>query len=208
MNKSNSEPVYYNPGQVERIFQYCRAPDCFLLGGPADGNEGQVFKQRYPDTLIIGVEPNPEMAEFQMNHGFPGVIWPNALWDRCNINIDLTVRDNRCGSLVNYAGIVDDRDRHYITRTITIDEILSQYPQRQSVVVWIDIEGAEECAIMGADISMRESRIKLWNVEVNNTNKDRIIKMLSGYGYDPIEEFDVRHMDKTGRVISDIVFSL
>lgn len=201
-----STPEFYNDGQIKRLFPYCDRPDCLLIGGPADGNEGQVFKAQYPESVIIGVEPNSLMRVFQLTNEFPGFLYPFALWDR-KVDIEFVVgSDNRGGSLVNFRESVGQFKKS-IVRTITIDEILTDYINCNEVVVWLDIEGSEECAILGADRSMCQRRIKLWNIEVNNTNKERIIETMRSYRYKMVEECDVRHME-SGRVISDLIFSL
>lgn len=196
---------FYADGQVRRIFPYCKDVDWFILGGPADGNEAQVFNVEFPNVQILGIEPNPVMHKFQVDNLFPGILLNKALWS-INVTKELVIpgANHRCGSVVNYG---KSQGESVTVDCVTLDKLSKNYGPFENCAVWIDIEGAELNCIKGALNLLRKQKIKVLNIEVNSDTRQDIVLSIGQFGYKVMEEHDVRHMGN-GRDISDLIFTL
>lgn len=194
---------YYEDGQVKKIFSYCpEIVDWFIIGGPADANEAQVFKRHYPRCCVLGFEPNAVQYQFQKDNDFPGQLSNKALWSLVtHISFTVPGGNNRCGSSVH----VPPDSGTVSVETDTLDIWAIQNNSPNNIVLWIDIEGAELECLKGARNLLREHRIKLLNVEVSNSTRADIIDYLIGYKYLITEEWNIRYMTED-RKISDIIF--
>lgn len=193
-------PRFYNEGQVKRIFPYCKGVDCFILGGPADGNEAQAFHNQYPNVKIIGVEPNSVMYEFQIDNQFPDTLLYAALSSQeGTAKFVIPREDNRCGSIVNYEGEGTE------INTVTLDGLVKKHGPYRRIALWLDVEGAELDCLKGAHEILNNHHVRVANIEVTTTTRESIVNYMLEYGYVVALEDDVRHMGK-GRIISDLVF--
>lgn len=201
---------FYQDGQVRRMFPHMRGIDWFILGGPADGNEAQLIKQEFPHVNVIGIEPNIEMYQFQLEQGFPGVILNSALWS-CETRRKFVVPNgnNRCGSLVKYQA----DDETIEVETATLDKLSELYGPFDNCCLWLDIEDAELECLSGAEKLLSERRIKVINIEIveyqSNTvvQKSLVETYLFSCGFKEHSRHDIRNMEEN-RVISDIIFTL
>ncbi len=193
---------YYNDGQVERIFPYCNDPKWFILAGPADGNEAQVFKRQYPNCRIIGLEPNPNAFKFQSEHEFPDTLFNAALSSTCG-DVDFNIVSNmRCGYVGNR---YEQANKPIKVPSITLDQLSRDYGPFDNVALWMDIEGSEIEALKGTHVLLKQRAFQLISVEVVNESEQLIAELLEPYGYLKGPRFDVRHL-KEGRVFSDLLF--
>lgn len=196
--------MFYCSRQVENIFPYCKPPiEYFIIGGPADGNEAQVFKEKFKETKIIGFEPCMKSYNFQIDNKFPGILYNKALWhqDHEMLKLNTTNNDMRGMSLVNYPSAENGQ----ICEAFALDSLLKGYPDINNIVLWIDIEGSEFQCLSGAKRLIDERRIKLINIEMNSDNKDEIVKVLNSHGFKLEKEWNVRKLTRT---ISDGIFVL
>lgn len=158
----------YRPGQVGAIIPFIRSfpkIEHFLLGGPADGNEAQVFVKDFPSVKVFGFEPSKTMYEYQLRNGFPGMLLNIALWSS-DQELELvegsgrTPRDNGRTAVVREGPDSTVRSR-------SLDSLSEQYGPFTNSVLWIDIEGSEEEALKGARALLTAKHVKLINLEAH-----------------------------------------
>lgn len=152
--------MIYNPGQVEVLFKYLeKPPNWFILGGPADGDEAQCFHAQYPTTNIIGLEPCTEFCKYQLRNRFPGILINSGLSDTDGT---LSMRHNgRMSSMVRDVQVGDIRQ----INVMTLDTLSSVYGPFTDAVLWLDIEGMEYQAMLGAVGLLASQSIELINLE-------------------------------------------
>lgn len=169
-------PRYYSPDQLMNIVPFLpRKPKWFILGGPANGNEAQAAHTLWAGVKILGVEPNREAIHWQKNNLWPSphLLLNYALADTCgrltqlvlesgklaNASIDPeSVEVNKTNSMAIYETV----------ETITLDRLDEIYGPFEDAVVWMDIEGSEYKALLGAEKLLERKAVMLWNVEMQN----------------------------------------
>lgn len=178
----------YCPGQVANIFPYIDfVPEWFLLGGPADGDEAQVFHAKYPQAQAIGWEPNPALYDYQLEAGFPGILRKCALWsDTHDVGVGVLrlgespdeQQRNRTSSLVRaytHAG--------YQAELATLDQMERIHGPFLNAVLWLDIEGSELAALQGGTKLLARGTVRLINLEVFSDQEASLGSFLAIYGY-------------------------
>ena len=209
--------MVYASGQVKNIFPYINfEPKWFLLGGPADGNEAQVFHEVYPDTKILGIEPNQEAFKFQTDFGFPGTLLPNAL-SSTNCSGRFQPNTIRSGWIVAQGKsppTQTDAVDHPV-EIITLDTLDREFGPFSEAILWIDIEEAEFKALEGANKLLQEKRIRLLNIEIiepnleTNHELERFIQYLGEFGYKKVGEWNAGPLSPgpISRLRRDVIFS-
>lgn len=194
----------YEPGQVKSIFRHLSHDvGLFLLGGPADGNEAQVFHEHYPDVKIVGCEPNRGYFLHQSELKFPGTLLPLALWD-CTTELPFYLLGEGEGRSSRL--IVDDPGNNrclYQVKTTTIDRLIDRFlPPKKSSALWLDIERSELTALKGAEKSLSDRRISLALVEIVEENMPEMVSFLERYGLVEAERVNVHStIDNVGTTI-------
>ena len=196
----------YEPGQVKNIFPYIDfKPGWFILGGPADANEAQVFHERYPEAKILGIEPNKEAFEYQQNAGFPGTLLPYALGPACGVAFfhPNTIR----------SGWIDKElgSSNYEVEMVTLDSLDQKYGPFQNTVMWLDIDGEDqEIGVLRAATSLHY--VKLMNIEViedrhgQTTKFDRFVSLLSQRGFRYAGDWNCGVLSAAGRYRRDTIW--
>lgn len=194
---------FYEDGQVKAILPYCpNKVDWFIIGGPADANEAQIFKKYHPECKILGIEPNLSMREFQDTNRFPWQLVNAALWSSAGLKtLTIPNNNNRCGSLVKYEGV------GYKVETVTLDFLSDTYGPFTNAILWIDIEGSEVECLKGARQLLSSKEIKTINIEIMPETEDEIVTILLGYGYKYAHHWNERETHP-GRIIYDMIFNL
>lgn len=174
--------MVYEPGQVRNIFPYLDFdPKWFILGGPADGNEAQLFKEKYQSVSVIGLEPNREAFRYQTEVGFPGVLLPYAIGD-------YNGRGSFLPCTIRGGGLRDNGN--YEVDVVTLDALHESHGPFEDAVLWLDIEGHEMEALRGADLLLREKRIRVMNLEIIENRRgittlfDSFASYLNDRGYE------------------------
>lgn len=189
----------YAPDQVKNIFPYIDFdPKWFILGGPSCGNEAQVFHEQYPDTKIIGLEPNLEGFRYQCEQGFPGEIYPWGIsiesgvgWFQPNTIHSGWLFNGKIDS--EHAAQVIANEKPYRSVTISLDNLDAFSGPFHQVILWLDIdgEGQELAALRGAVYLLSLHRFKLINLEIiepdssgKTPNLDRFKEYLGSFNYE------------------------
>jgi FkbM family methyltransferase len=196
---------FYEDGQVTRILPYCpNKVDWFIIGGPADGNEAQIFKQHHPECRAIGFEPYTKFFEFQRFNDFPGQLINCALWSKEVQDLELRSNDNERGaSLTKYETC---RNLEKINAS-SLDNLSKIYGHFKNAVLWIYIEGSEVECLKGARRLLDSHEIKTINVEVMPETEDDIIAILMSYDYKYAHHWNERETHP-GRMIYDMIFNI
>jgi FkbM family methyltransferase len=181
------ESEMYEPGQIKEVLPYIRplGIDWFILAGPGDGSEAQDLHVEMPGVKIVGFEPNLGLRQFQRDHGFPGPIYPIALWDSTGTmpmwpgddSQEDDDQNERCSSVARRTSAAS-----YEVETRTLDELSSRYGPFKRAFLWADIEGAELRCLRGAMGLLQSGRILGVNVEASSTEETEITKFLALYG--------------------------
>lgn len=153
----------YMPGQVRNVFSCVDfVPSWFVVGGPADGDEAQVFCKKYAGCKALGVEPVSAFCNFQ--HDFPGELLCGALWSesgsllvRAPAAVDEMQKQRSTSAVRPYDG-----ESHQV-QAYTLDELHSTR-QFYDAVLWLDVEGAEYQILLGAQEMLKAT--VLINLEV------------------------------------------
>jgi FkbM family methyltransferase len=183
----------YESGQVRHFFPYIRkSVKHFVLGGPADGDEAQLFHEHFPDIKITGFEPHTGFFEYQRRIGFPGTLHPWALWNSVGENpfYDFTGnggRGSRMGQGLTKDWLDTDPGCSYTVGTVTLDSVLFPAPAH-SLALWIDIERSELIALQGAVQLLAASSFDVILVEAFDEMLPDLVAFL--------ESFDMRKRAK------------
>lgn len=183
MSKERAEEKIYSPGQAKVLFDYWpKETRFFIVGGPADANEAQTVKARFPEVTCLGFEPNPSFLEEQKGRlSFPGNIYPYALWDS-NMPMPLNVcgrlgRGSKlcCQSFGIVTQVVEEdkkREDGINVEARTLDSLSSELGPWEDIVLWLDIEFSELRALQGARELL--SSTLLVNLEITNISSNLV----------------------------------
>ena len=199
----------YNPGQAKVLFDVWpnRQVDWFVIGGPADGNEAQTIRAKFPDVQCIGFEPCERMRARQLELQFPGDLHPYALWNETK---EMELSDPRAedggprgaGLIREYS---DDVANKYTVNSFTLDDLSDKFGPWKNCVLWLDIERAEKQALEGASKLLASGDVLLINVEVMEMSRRLPLTedLLKGYGYELVKTWNPAMAD-----MCDAVFRL
>ena len=179
----------------------------FVIGGPANQNEAQYVKDKYPGVKCFGVEPH-EGSHLKQLSGrdlegtelpFPGELVGCALWSHDDTNINnpsgaLNFGSPRGGNPLRSslqactpenppdAGGEKIEYEYTKVRARTLDSLSAEYGPFNNVVLWLDIEYAELEALKGA--SKLLDRTLVVNVETfSHLNLSKINDLLTAKGF-------------------------
>ena len=217
--------MIYCSGQVTNIFPHINFdPKWFILGGPADGDEAQVFNQKYPGAKILGLEPGEKMFAYQMEVGFPGTLLFKALSN------DIAVKQfketaNQGGFLVvdetlGIRGLTFDTGISALglthdVQTTTLDQLDLEYGPFVNAVLWMDIEGSEMDALKGGEgLLSRSDGVLLLSMEIiepldrdSEVELDRFKGFLSKFNYTVVHTWNCGYLgSRRERYRKDVVF--
>ncbi len=195
-------PDYYSPGQLSVIYPFLKQPPRWLLlGGPADANEAQTAKAKWPDIKIIGVEANAEAVRWQIEQGeWPEgmLLLPMALSDSCGtkemvFQPGVGVRNASLGSL-QVEGNRNNTDCKIVdVSTTTFDRLDQLYGPFEEAIMWIDIESSELPAIKGSIELLKRGAIRLINAEGmihHKEDNEELEQILYSYGFKSVKDWN------------------
>lgn len=178
-----SDDEVYCPGQVKHVLPHVPEDVAwFLLAGPADGDEAQVFAKRFPSARIVGFEPNPQFFAIQETRGFPGTLLPVALWDERAV---LSLASSAADRQSQRGGSVVHGHHHRLAETegVPLDDLSDRIGPFSNAVLWLDVKGAEERCLRGASRLLTAGAIRLVNVEAFKGHEHETGDLLRSYGF-------------------------
>lgn len=170
----------------------CR-PEWLIIGGPADGNEAQCAVKQWPDIKVIGAEPNEKMVQWQKENGWPeeAPLLRKALSDRiATVPMHFPAGRDRCASL-----LPERPGELKMVRTTTIDSIDAVLGPINNAILWLDIEGSEFAALLGARGVLAANKVILVNVEAmaNQEKTNKLVhELLISYGFRTAHTWNVQ----------------
>tara|TARA_Y100000310_G_scaffold55308_1_gene50720 strand:+ start:5073 stop:5687 length:615 start_codon:yes stop_codon:yes gene_type:complete len=175
-----------------------RPPDVLYdIGvGHLPHNEAEQFKERYPDIRVFGTEP--QMNPFLERKGeYCGELYPWGIWSHREV-LELNLTKDFGNSSVlekmpeHHAKVVGTE---WIS-CISLDDFDEVCGKLDNIFLWMDIEGAEYQALLGASYLLGSGRAKWIDVELSDSprrkgdmNADKITDYLGRYGYTAIKEY-------------------
>lgn len=168
----NKRGEFYNQDQALTLFNHMKTdPKWLIIGGPADGNEAQCFVKRWPDIRVIGLEPYEPVLRWQLEHG-----WPTANGELLNMAIShdnnprpmyLSNDENNGGRASSLEGPRSggQKDSVFCISLDTLEGSPGRGPWDEAFL-WLDIEGWEVNALMGAVRIFTEKKVRYVNIEM------------------------------------------
>lgn len=177
----------YKPKQAsEHVLPYLKfAPKWFLDCGPGSGVESLSVLAAYPNIKILAIEPSPigyEAALKLLNPDKYGIVLINAaIWseDRSDLLLEKPSQ-LLCSSFFRNA-VGDDPAVRVQGRSL--DSLDREYGPFEDVLLWMDIEGSEWNALVGARDLLDRRAIKAINLEVNGNTEGIIHGVMEGRGF-------------------------
>ncbi len=147
------------------------------------------IQEGWKTGLVLALEPNPLAYAWLLKStkGVPNVVPLNVAAHSNNTVIKLWTVNNSMSSTVNMAVIgayvLGMRKGHFVTtKAIKLDSLASSLELAQSVVLKIDVEGAEMAVLHGA-IGLID-RVRMVMVEVHSGSlQQEVIRFLSAHGF-------------------------
>lgn len=193
--------MVYSPGQFEQVIPHLpREPKWLILGGPADANEAQTARTKWPDIKVIGVEPNPEARDWQLSNGWPenSFLLPYALSDKNGFTEMVYavggLRNARIDTVALELNRIKPEATFLTVPTITLDMLESAHGPFEDAILWLDIECSEYPALLGGAKLLASGRVLLLNIEEmidSCPDTPKIQPLLNGYGYKIVHEWNV-----------------
>lgn len=206
----------YMKDQAAILFKHWPAQaEWFIVGGPADGNEAQTVKARYPRVRCIGFEPQPYFVLCQRYKlRFPGFVLPYALWHYPGV-LELhepgikELEHMRSSSLCRPPSSPDlgiwEVKKSTTVVTEMLDNLSTDFGPFANAVLWLDIEYAELEALRGARGLLKAGQILLINLETFAHLQPAIDDYLAQFGLR--ELFRWNQADMPGGQRADVVYA-
>ncbi len=170
----------------------------FIVGGPADGDEGQVIKRRFGNGLkCLAIEPNPDYCQYQRGFHFPGEVVECALWDEDKVNLGLALPPDATWRSAITVPTPIGNDRLCIGRTL--DSLSLEYGPFTNSVLWLDIEYSEMRALKGAECVL--DSVLLANIETDLHRVGSLVLFMERHSLQYVRSWNHREYDKGMDVI-------
>lgn len=204
--------MIYEQGQVRHVFPFVRhGTEWFIIGGPADANEAQIFCREFHGVKAVGFEPNKTSLQRQREMDFPGDLHPYALWsERTTMTISVpsgewphdSHQPHRMASVLRP---FNDCSETYEVECRTLDDLSDEFGPFTNAFLWIDIEESELECVKGASRLLASGDIYAVNAEVLEFAEADIVNELAKHGFKEVHRWNTRTVSE-GRRLSDVVF--
>lgn len=191
--------TYYSPGQLSVVYPFLtKEPKWLLLGGPADANEAQTAVAKWPGIKVVGVDPNPKVIQFQTENGWPegAPLIQACLYDKvCDVPMADAGSDLRhaCAYVPNRTGTEDMPSGLPTYPSTTWDLLDAEHGPFEDAIMWMDIEGSELEALLGAKELFARKAILLVNVEMESRTDYKnvqAVQFLTDHGFKAVKDWN------------------
>ena len=165
--------------------------------GQLPHNEAEQFLEVFPDIQIIGFEPQIKTF-LQRAKDYPGKIYPIGLNEKtCLGFLNLTEDQGNTSLLEPEARLKVKSAGTQLAPLFSLDQLHEKLNFPERTFLWMDIEGSEVYALMGAWRTFRSKKVNWVLVEVSNkprrvgegTERDTT-DILNIHGFEKWFEFD------------------
>ena len=194
---------FYSPGHLATIYPFMEGlpePEWLLLGGPADANEAQTVRERWPNIKVIGVDPNPDVIAWQLLHGWPDAqpLLCFALSDKVGTEIVAHTGEGLRSTQMYCHDPDDPLSVEQVQSLPTVPSTTWDYLDRiwgpfTNAILWMDIERSELKALQGARNLLARGAILLINVEEMSSHggpEPYIGPFLAEYGFRRVHQWN------------------
>jgi len=149
--------------------------------------ETNVLTKEWPDCKWIGFEPHPHIVK---KIHYPGLIHEVAIGRKvgmCTLHIKRRHADG--SSTLPFGEDIQILKKLEVTQT-TLDRILDINNLPDGILLWLDCEGSELDALIGAEKLMKSGKVKMLNVEMTPNkpaeswpDPSEVHRVISNYGF-------------------------
>jgi len=140
----------------EYIHEIGFIPKTLVMAGVGiSSNEGIAFKEMWPKSELIGIEPNPHSCQ-GIRETWPGALFERALSTTDNQLVDLHFSHSwkNGSSLIQPEAKPGSRSHTVPVKTMTLDSLIPfskkvQKDKDRTYALWLDVEGSELSALKG-----------------------------------------------------------
>lgn len=157
-------------------------------------NEAKLFKNKFPNIKIIGLEPNPETFN-NRKETYVGDFINKGLWSENKELEFYMAKDYGRSSFLEADESWAKRKKVEIVNKInveciTLDDLDQQYDYPKDIFLWMDVEGSELEVLKGGINLLKSNRLKYIDLEIsimkrrkNEPSENDIISFLSNFNY-------------------------
>lgn len=168
-----------------------RPPDWLVLGGLGDVDEVGPARVRWPKVRVVGFDPDARAVEWQLAHSWPADELPPmqvALGEAVGIQ-KINLSSVCCASL--HGAKLVEVDPGELSKCIvtTLDRAEEQLGPFVNSVLWLDLEGYERQALLGARQLLLSDRVQLLCIEVwykNEADNRAVNQYLEHLGWERV----------------------
>ncbi|MCC0727049.1 FkbM family methyltransferase [Clostridioides sp. ZZV14-6045] len=169
-------------------------PKVIIDAGANIGLATVYFKQIYPESLVIAIEPekyNFELLKYNTHEYKKMIPLQAALW---NEDTFVSVTDEGFGEWGFMTKECQDEDIDNV-RSITIDKIMSEYNLHEIDILKIDIEGAEKEVFQNHEYWLPKTKLII--IELHDRMKDGC----SDSVWNAINKYDFKYYEKGENIV-------
>ena len=185
-----NKPPGFNEQYICRFIKDPPAAMYDIGVGPPSKAEWRWLKQRYPDMILWGTEPN-EQVRAKLND-FPGDLSPYAIAPAGIAQLHLPPPDQNPGS----ASLFPLPNTHDITSvpTISLDDFdeMARHPER--ILLWLDVEGSELNVLDSGPLLLNSKRVRWINLEVRSRQEADTAWLGGGCSHEEVHERLAGHL--------------
>lgn len=168
-----------------------KSPKHIVLGGLGNEADFQSALKYWPDAMLIGVDPDPRAIQWQKDHGWPEQfpLIQSALSDKPELK-EINWSSICCASVHPDNLAVALPEELGTVTAITLDGIDKDLGPLEDAILWLDLEGWDYNALIGANTLLASGRVQLVCIEVryslNESTNPAMRELLSKAGYEHV----------------------
>lgn len=142
------------------VVQFAKEAKTLYDIGVGPKTEWRVIKDKIPSLTLVGCEPHPEMYYSLLNE-FPGNLFPVAISNKMGEETLYLHEDQKQTSTFDIGF-----SKPHKVECWTLDKFDEEAGKAEDIILWMDIEGSELKALVGADALLSSGRVLAINLEV------------------------------------------
>lgn len=163
-------------------------PRWFIDCGPGSGVEAREIREAWPKVKLLGLEPSLigyEAAKTLFPTGGRSRLLNVGVWDT-----DCTLTLSKPDDLLHSTFRTFNYPVKSVEVTVrSLDSLDRELGPFYDTLLWIDIEGSEERALLGAKWLLKRGTIKAVNIEVNDETAEVLHDLLASHGFSKLRTY-------------------